>query len=68
MEKGFNLCYPRTSVIQGPYVLMVRLHEKVAKGDLIIIANYVTMDAEEAKAPQPKTGLMWMLKTGWPQK
>jgi len=27
---------------------------KVAKGDLIIIANYVMMDAEEAKHHQPK--------------
>ncbi|HNR13593.1 MAG TPA: aspartate 1-decarboxylase [Thermodesulfobacteriota bacterium] len=27
---------------------------KVAKGDLIIIASYVSMDAEEAKRHQPK--------------
>jgi len=49
----------QTYVIPGPrnsgtICLNGAAARKVAKGDLIIIANYVTMDAEEAKHHIPK--------------
>ena len=49
----------QTYVIPGPrnsgtICLNGAAARKVAKGDLIIIANYVTMDAEEAKHHNPK--------------
>jgi aspartate 1-decarboxylase len=49
----------QTYVIPGPpnsgtICLNGAAARKVAKGDLIIIANYVTMDAEEAKHHSPK--------------
>lgn len=49
----------QTYVIPGPrnsgtICLNGAAARKVAKGDLIIIANYVTMDAEEVKHHSPK--------------
>ena len=49
----------QTYVIPGPrnsgtICLNGAAARKVAKGDLIIIANYVTMDAEEANHHSPK--------------